>query len=148
MSGAHERDRDPLTYRIRERIGRRGSCLLFLALVYLVYASALASAPPQSARNPSYAFLTVLLPLWAWALPWGLVGLLCGIQAFRVRDLVAFAAASALSVGWAVLHLSGWALGMIDRGFVTAVVWAGFAAFIQVIAGWPEPLRESDDGDG
>lgn len=142
MSGAHERDRAPLGYRIKTRIGRRGSCLLFLALVDLIYSSALAGAPPQAARSASYVFLATLLPLWAWALPWAFVGALCGLQAFRARDQMAFASASALSVGWAVLHLAGWALGMIDRGFVTAVVWGGFAAFIQVIAGWPEPARD------
>jgi hypothetical protein len=141
MSGAHERDRDPLGVRIRARIGRRGASLAFFALVDLIYASALAWAPPQTAQG-SYAFLGTILPLWAWAVPWALVGLLCALQTFSSEDRPAFTAASALSVGWSVLHLTGWMVGVIPRGFVTAAVWAGFAAFVQVIAGWPEVSRE------
>lgn len=141
MSGVHERDRPPLGYRIRARLGRRGASLLFFALVDLVYATALGFAPTQTARSSSYAFLASILPLWAWALPWGVVGLLCVYYALRAEDRVAFAAVSALSVGWSVLNLAGWMLGEIPRGFVTAAVWAAFAAFCQMIAGWPERAR-------
>lgn len=141
MSGAHERDQDPLGVRIRARIGRRGASLAFFALVDLIYAYALAWAPLQTAQG-SYAFLGTILPLWAWAVPWAVVGVLCAFQAVSAEDRVAFAAASALSVGWSVLHLTGWMVGAIPRGFVTAAVWAGFAAFVQVIAGWAEPVRE------
>ncbi|MGI5293278.1 hypothetical protein ACQEVF_59575 [Nonomuraea polychroma] len=142
MSGAHERDRDPLSHRIRVRVGRRGCCLMFFALVDLIYAAGLACAPPQASRSDAYAFLSGILPLWAWALPWAFVGALCALYAFAAEDRVAFAAASALSVGWSVLNLSGWLLGEIPRGFLAGVVWGGYAAFIQVIAGWSEPVRE------
>jgi hypothetical protein len=144
MSGVHERDRDPLGRRIRVRVGRRGASLGFFALVDLVYASALACTPPAATPGSSAAFLVLILPVAAWALPWGAVGLLCALQAFATKDRAAFAAASALCVFWAVLHFTGWVVGMIDRGFVTAVVWGGFGAFIQVIAGWSEPIRERD----
>lgn len=139
MSGAHERDLDPFTIRLRRRIGRRGASLLFFALVYFVYATALVCAPPPP--GGAGAFLSTILPMGAWALPWAVSGLLCAVHAFTAEDRAGFTAASALSVGWSVLHLAGWALGEIPRGFVTAVVWLTFAAYAQVIAGWPEPAR-------
>ncbi|MEV0382895.1 hypothetical protein [Nonomuraea sp. NPDC050643] len=141
MTSAHERDRDPLGRRIRARIGRRGASLAFFALVDLAYASVMAWAPPEVTPGSSAAVLARLMPLAAWAIPWAAVGLLCAAHVCAARDLVAFGAASALCAGWSVIHLAGWAFGVIDRGFVTAVVWGGFGAFIQVIAGWGEPAR-------
>jgi hypothetical protein len=29
----------------------------------------------------------------------------------------------------------------VDRGYVAAAVWLALAAFVHVIAGWPEPAR-------
>lgn len=143
MSGAHERDRDPLGIRIRTRLGRRGASLAFFALVDVVFSYFLARMPADAAKSGSYPFLATIAPLWVWAIPWALSGLLCVLYAPRMmpEDRVAFAAASAVCVGWSVIHLAGWVVGEIPRGFVAAVVWGGFAAFIQVIAGWTEPPR-------
>lgn len=123
--------------RLRDRIGRRGASLGFFALVDVVHAIAIAYAP----LTGSYPFLSTLLPLWAWALPWVVVGMLCALSAPARQDRIAFVAASALSVGWAAVHLAGWVVGEIPRGYLGGVVWGGYAAFIQVIAGWAENPR-------
>lgn len=126
---------------LRHRVGRRGSALLFFALLDVVYAGSLAWAPASVRSTPAYAWLTSYLPLWAWAALWAGVGLLCAVQAFRRADRLAFAAASLLKVLWGVLHAAGWLLDVVPRGYVSAAVWLAFAGFVQVIASWPEPRR-------
>ena len=120
--------------RLAYRVGRRGAGLLFFALVDIVFAFALTEAPPTA----SYVFLAALLPLPVWAAIWGAVGLLCAVQAFMRVDRIAFAAASLLKVAWGTVYLIGWVMGAIPRGYVSVVIWLGFAGFVQLIAGWRE----------
>lgn len=111
--------------------------MLFFALLDLVYAVSLIGAPPTAALR----FLTSILPIPAWAALWGAVGLLCLVQAFMPSDRAAFAAAALIKVVWGVVQLWGWLFGDLDRGYVSAAVWLALAAFVHVIAGWPEPPR-------
>ncbi len=125
--------------RLSGRVGHRGAALLFFAFLDLVYAGSLGWAPPSVRETPAYAWLTSYLPLWAWAGLWAAVGLLCLVQAFLREDRAAFACESLLNVGWGVLHVAGWLLDVVPRGYVSAAVWLALAGFVQVIASWPEP---------
>ena len=125
---------------LRHRVGRRGACLLFFALLDAIYAASLTSAP----ASDTYQFLDSLMPLTWWAGVWACVGGMCVIQAFQHTDRVAFAAASALKVVWGLAQLIGWAFGDIPRGYVAATIWLALAAFVQVIAGWQEPSRRGE----
>lgn len=131
----------PKLTRLLHRIGHRGAALLFFALVDLVFAKSLADAPPSTRSSPTYAFMATVLPLWGWAALWGVVGLMCLVQAFMANDLPAFVASSAMNVGWACVHLAGFFVGEVPRGYVSAVIWLGYAGFVQVIASWAEPVR-------
>lgn len=112
--------------------------MLFFALLDLVYATSLLGAPSSG----PYRFLAAMLPLAAWSALWAAVGLLCAIQAFLPSDRAAFAAAMLIKVVWGMVQLIGWAVGDLDRGYVGAAVWLALAAFVHVIAGWPEPTRQ------
>lgn len=125
---------------LRQRVGRRGACLLFFALLDAIVAASLTSAPASA----TYQFLGQLMPLPWWAAIWVLVGVTCAVQAFMVTDRVAFAAASALKVVWGLAQLIGWVFDAIPRGYVAAAIWLAFAAFVQVIAGWQEPSRRGE----
>jgi hypothetical protein len=144
MSGVHERDRDPLGRRIRARLGRRGASLLFFAFLDLAFALIMATTTDPS-TSAGYAFLSRIAPLWVWAVPWAVVGLLCLAYSIAEHDRPAFIAVSALKVGWGVLYLAGWLWGEIDRGYVAAVIWGAFAGFVQVIAGWAERPRPREE---
>ncbi len=131
-------DDDKPPGKLLHRIGRRGASLLFLALVDVVYAYSLLAVPPETRASPGVVFLDALLPLPVWATIWAAVSVLCMVQAFMRADRFAFAASSLLKVLWGTVHLLGWALGAVPRGYVSAVVFLGFAGFVQVIAGWKE----------
>lgn len=115
------------------RIGRRGAALLFFTLLDSVYCYGLLAAPRPLV--PFYAWMNRIMPLPLWAGCWGVVGVVCLFYAFRVYDTAAFMSAVALKVAWGLLALFGWLAGVIDRGYVSAAVWLGFAAFVFLIAG-------------
>lgn len=115
------------------RIGRRGAALLFFVLLDAVYCVGLLAAPRPLV--PFYAWMDGIMPLQAWAACWGVTGAICLAYAFRTYDTPAFMAAVMLKVAWGLLSLFGWLSGVIDRGYVSAVIWLAFAAFVHLIAG-------------
>jgi hypothetical protein len=133
---------------LRHRIGRRGVFLLALALMDLANAARMLWPPPDALVSPINQFLAFLAPLPVWGVLWGAVGLLCAVQAFMVSDRAAFAAASALKVGWAILHAGAWVAG-VENAWWSVAVWLTFAGVVHVIATWPEvpPMIHVEDGD-
>lgn len=120
-------------------VGRRGEFLLFLALLDLLYGLSLLRPAPQARRSPTTGFLAEVMPLPCWALLWLAVGAVCLAGAFVVRDRVSFAAAAGLKVLWGSLFLVGWLAGVVERGWVSAVIWLVFALVVVRLASWPEP---------
>lgn len=128
-----------MPWRVARRIGRRGCALLFLALLDLVYCVSLL-APSRTLRvSPSFQFLGKVMPIGCWAALWGLAGVICLAFAFRRRDQPGFAAAIGLKVLWGTVYLGGWLFADLERGYVSAAIWLAFAAFVALLAGWPEP---------
>jgi hypothetical protein len=122
------------------KVGRRGATLLFLGSLDGIYSFSLLNPPHDPTANPTLAFLATIAPLWAWAILWGAVGLICLIGAFSTRDRFAFAAAIGIKVLFGLTFALA-AFAGLERAYVSAAVWLAFAAFIAVIAGWPEDIR-------
>lgn len=120
-------------------VGRRGEFLLFLVILDVLYGLSLLRPAPQAQRAPTSHFLAEIMPLPWWALLWLCVGGLCLAGAFVERDRFAFAAAAALKVLWGGMFLLGWLAGVIERGWVAAVIWLVFAGWVFRLASWPEP---------
>ncbi len=122
-------------------VGRRGEFLLFLVLLDFLYGLSLLRPAQEARRSPSTGFLMEVMPLPWWALLWLSVGGLCLVGAFARADRFAFAAAAALKVLWGVMFLLGWLTGVIERGWVAAVIWLVFAGWVFRLASWPEPAE-------
>jgi hypothetical protein len=135
----------PYLYRLSHRIGRRGSFLLFLTVLDLMYGYSLLFPTPQSLSNPTSLFLIKVMPLWAWAMLWLAVGIICLICAFRAKDAFGFAAAMFLKVIWGTMFLLGWTFVGVERGYLSATFWYAFAFTVFLIAGWPEPKPNGAD---
>lgn len=134
--------------KLLRRVGRRGASLLFLALLDVVYAFSLAWPQAESERNPSVLYIADLAPLWMWAGLWLSVGVVCLAGAFARHDRWAFTVAVGLKLLWGCTYLFGWLVGGLDRGWVAAVVWLGFAALFYLISTWPEGTVVSPDSGG
>ncbi|SCF42631.1 hypothetical protein GA0070563_112106 [Micromonospora carbonacea] len=124
--------------RLHHKVGRRGTALLVFAALDVAYGLRLASASPDA--QPFYAWLHGILPLWPWAVLWIAIAVVCALGSVRNCDRVAFTAAIGIKVLWFSLYLSGWVLGDVPDGWVSAVVWGSFAMCVWLIAGWPEPV--------
>lgn len=124
--------------RLHRRVGRRGTALLVFAALDTAYGVRLATATADD--QPFYAWLHELLPLWPWAALWLAVAGICILGSMQPCDRVAFTAAIGIKVLWCSLYLSGWLLGDVPDGWVSAAVWGAFAMCVWLIAGWPEPV--------
>ncbi len=117
-------------------LGRRGTALLFFAVLDFVYAYSLWDPPERSALLVWYAHVA---PLKAWAALWFGVGVVLLSQAFRRNDKLAFACAAFLKLLWGIVAAIGGLSGSLPRGYVSATIWICAAAWVGVIASWPEP---------
>lgn len=120
-------------------LGRRGVAMLFFGLLDLVYAFSLFNPPPPAERASGMAFVATVAPLWAWGAMWLIVGLICLAQAWARNDQVGFAAAIMIKCVWGTLYLVGGLVGVVDRAYVSVVIWLALAGFVAVISSWPEP---------
>lgn len=130
------------------RIGRRGATLLFLGLLDIVYSASLFTLPPETQASPSFVFLGQFMPFNAWGAVWGTVGLVCLAQAFMRSDRVAFAAATLLKCVFGLVHLLGYLMYDVPRGYVSAVIWLAFGGWVAIISTWPEAVRLAPDRVG
>jgi hypothetical protein len=117
-------------------VGRRGSFLLFLAVLDFVYAWALKlEDTPQQVQKPDF-----ILPWQAWAIWWLTTGVVVMVGAFLRKDVWAFSFAALLKGAWASVSLALWIQGRQPNGWLSAAVWMAFAGTVLVISSWPETL--------
>ncbi len=122
------------------RIGFRGASLLFFSLYQGVYSFSLFSAPVAQAGG--LAFVASIAPLWVWGSLWGIAAVASGVDAFRKRDQLGFALTIAVQLMWAALYVGLAVAGFGGpRGYVGAVIYVAFSAFVAIISAWPEPSR-------
>ncbi|MGS2645819.1 hypothetical protein [Streptosporangium sp. G12] len=123
--------------RVRHRVGVRGEFLLALALIDLVQCYRLSFPSQETLASPTTQFLAAVLPLPVWGAIWGVVGVLCLVQAFQFADQYAFVGASMLKVGWSLVHIGAWVWG-VPQAWWSVVIWLVFARVVHVIAKVPE----------
>lgn len=116
------------------QVGRRGVFLLFIAVLALGLAFGLFAAPTT---QQSIA-IGRLIPLWVWGSLWAAVGVACLVQAFMLRDWVAYMAAVFLLIVWAGLYFVAWATSIVERGWLAGVIYMAFAGLTAVVGTWPE----------
>jgi hypothetical protein len=127
------------SYALLRQIGYRGAVLLVFGLVDLVYALSFAFPTTEALASSTFQWLILFLPIPAWVAIWASVGLICFFFAFRtIDDAIGYATAILIKVFWAGLFLWGWALGELMRGYLSAVIWAGFAFFLWLESRRPE----------
>lgn len=137
--------------RLADRLGRRGTVLLVLGCVWIVYGWAVHTTPH------SVGALGILdkLPTGVWVAMWvasGLVGIAhCGTP--RARDGLGFTALVIPPAVWAFglwwtwlayLLPALWPFSLLPGnpyGWAGGIIWTGLTVVIVTVAGWIEPPR-------
>ena len=123
------------------RVGRRGSFLLFLAILDFVYGYALIGI-----ENPAYGHIDLLMPPFAWGVCWVLVGVVCFAEAFAHLDRLAFTMAVLLKFLWGSTMLLSWAFTDTNPyGWISATIFLTFSLLTAIISFWPEPRRFKEE---
>lgn len=127
---------------LTRRLGRRGAFLLFLAALDAVVGySERAPLPWGLTTRQVYQSFIDVMPINGWVAAAWTVGALCAVGAvWHPARNAAFSAAELLKVSWGAVYLCGWLNddpGMI-RGYLSAVIWFGFAFVVLLVSGWRE----------
>lgn len=124
---------------IVRRIGRRGTSLLFFALVDVGVAVRLLIADKQPAgANASYRGMAAMLPLEVWGYVWLASAALLAAGAFLKKDRLPFTAAMILKVAWALGFFISWRVYDIPLAWLGSIIYGAFAGFVLSISGWLE----------
>jgi hypothetical protein len=124
-------------------VGRRGACLVFLGLAYVLLGWGFAVEPPAAPSSRElYAIHLSIMSFDGWALVWASAGIACLFGAVVKRvETVGFSAAMMVAVLWGLAFAAVAAFADVYRAWAAAVLYLAFAAFVLLIAGWPEPPR-------
>lgn len=123
------------------RLGYRGAVLVILGFVDLLFGFSLVDPTHDTLRTSAYQWRGQYAPAWVWGALWIAVGVVLFVGALSRHDEFPYAAAIGIKVLWGMLGLMSWAVGGVERGWVSTVAWGGFGLLIAVISSWPEPPR-------
>lgn len=141
---------------IAKRFGQRGSCMLILGSIWMLFGLSIFLDPPV--QHP-FVFHE-MLPSWvrgsAWVLS-GVVAVFCGIRGPAKDDTVGMTALMVMplirllsfTASWLIyVALAGahWlnpsiAVGGYERGWYAAAVWGLIVTLLAIVAGWPNPRQ-------
>ena len=150
---------------VPRRLGRRGTVLVMLGLVWIVQGLAVGTSPRSTERGAQY-LVHETLPTWLRVALWTGTGIVAVWAGFRQippgRDSYGFVALVILpiergaSFGWGFLlylwhqlveHVEWlpWDTAPMGypRGAIGAVSWLTIAALLMVISGWADPRNRA-----
>lgn len=126
-------------------LGHRGLFLLLLGLVEIIYGAGLLTADGRNPRAehwwPASAGGLGGLPLNLWGTVWILIGSLCLLTAWTEADRIGYAAGVLLNCGWATFAVQRWLTVSEPGAWAPAAIYAGIAAGVFLVSGWPEPPK-------
>lgn len=132
--------------RAAHRVGHRGTMLILLGSVALLYGVGLVISPPAP-KPIGLHLLLGLMGLHWWGITLitaGAIAVLCA-PLRQGRDWPGWAALVAVWLPWSLSFLvSWWPDGDNPRGWISAAIFAAFAAIPAVAAQWDEPVRLVD----
>lgn len=116
------------------RIGRRGSYLIFLGLLDLLYGYSIIVQ-----AGPLFTQVDLYLPDKVWGCIWIGVAIVLFINAPARLDRIGYVAATVIKFVWGTLMAWAWFVQPNDpRGWVAAVIWFAFGILTAIVANWPE----------
>lgn len=128
-------------------LGRRGSMLLIMGLVYIVLGLGVSLGRP----GPHAARFNIVYnsPAWIWIGAWALSGVVACVYAFKARDAVGWSTLYVMPMVTIVAYLVKLGFDISDRtgyylAWYDALLFTPFVAIVLVCSGWEENHRVSE----
>lgn len=126
----------------RQKIGRRGACLLIFGFVPAMIGASLFVQPyDRHGQSRVVPVLAKMAPDSVWGGVWlglGVVAMICAFLGWRAQR-VGFVLAYGLPLLWGAADVISWLLGWLPVGWVPALIYLGYCLLVVIIAGWDEP---------
>jgi len=126
----------------RQKIGRRGACLLIFGFVPAMIGASLFVQPhDRHGQSRVVPVLAKMAPDTVWGSLWlalGVVAMICAFLGWRAQR-VGFVLAYGLPLLWGAADMISWLLGWLPVGWVPALIYLGYCLLVVIIAGWDEP---------
>lgn len=119
------------------RVGRRGSFLIFLAILNILYGYSLVAIP-----RPGPVSVNLILPSAVWGIVWIISGVVCFLESFVTLDRLAFTVAVLVQFLWGAAELFSWLTSATNPyGWISAAIFLAFGLLTSIVSFWPEQRR-------
>lgn len=141
-------DTQSVWLRIRNRVGRRGLCLLVFSLVFIMYGLGFLFDPGTQDRmlnGPYFVLARSVSPMF-WGACWVIAALVALPASFSNKpphiNQLAFALLTFMTTVWSAATFAGWIIdGRITSYWTLGFLWGAVALLTILLAGWPEDPR-------
>lgn len=127
----------------RDRIGRRGACLLIFGFIPFSIGGALFVQPNgRDGRPRVIPLLERVAPAELWSSLWMLLGavtMACAFFGWRAQRS-GYILAYGLPTFWGAAYFITWLMGDLVTGWVASLLYLGYSLLVIVISGWEEPV--------
>lgn len=133
----------------RQKIGRRGACLLIFGFVPAMIGASLFLQPEdRHGKSRVVPILSLIAPDALWATVWvvlGVTAMICAFFGWRATR-VGFLLAYGLPLIWGAADFVSWAAGELPTGWVACFIYLGYSLLVVIVSGWDEPTERLELG--
>lgn len=137
---------DRVTHRLFHRVNdHRGRFLILFGLLYGCFGWSYIVEGSSPSRRATFEWLPDVIPMSALSWPWFTAALIAVISAFRYTpprtDRFGFMALALAPLVWACMFLFSYFAGYAPTGWISTIIYGGFAAIVILVSSWPNPVE-------
>lgn len=133
---------DKLFRRINDH---RGRFLIGFALMYCCFGYSYVVEGSAASRTSVFQWLPDFIPVTALSGPWFIAAAIAIGSSFRRvpprTDRYGFMALALVPLLWAMMFLFSYLAGHAPTGWISAMLYGGFAMIVILVSSWPNPVR-------
>lgn len=137
---------DRLTHRLFHRINdHRGRFLVLFGLLYGCFGWTYLVEGSTPSRTAAFEWLPSFIPMSALSWPWFIAAVIALGSSVRYTpprtDRFGFMALVLVPCVWALMFLFSYFRGYAPTGWISTIIYGGFAAIVILVSSWPNPVQ-------
>ena len=121
----------------------RGRFLVLFATIYTCFGYSYIVEGATTQRRSVFVWLPDMVPMMVLSTPWFLAAVIALMSAFKRSlfrtDRYGFMALATVPCVWALTFLFAHFAGRAPTGWISTLIYGGFAAIVVVVSSWPNP---------